>query len=83
MPPAANFATAPRGVDFDALGNMYVSDYSQGKIVRIDARLRLQTIAEFLTTPAGVAIDRKNHVILVPYLTGNVAEINGLGRDTK
>lgn len=71
------------GVDFDAYGNMYVSDFSQGKIMRIDPRLRLQTIAEFLTTPAGLAIDRKNHLILVPYLTGNVAEINGLGRDRR
>jgi sugar lactone lactonase YvrE len=71
------------GVDFDAYGNMYVSDFSQGKVVRIDARLRIQTIAEFLTTPAGLAIDRKNHVILVPFLNGNVAEINGLGRDKR
>jgi DNA-binding beta-propeller fold protein YncE len=71
------------GVDFDAYGNLYVSDFSQGKIIRIDSRLRIQTIAEFLTTPAGLAIDRKHHVILVPYLMANVAEINGLGRDKR
>jgi DNA-binding beta-propeller fold protein YncE len=71
------------GVDFDSYGNMYVSDFSQGKIMRIDPGLRIQTIAEFLTTPAGVAIDRPNHVILVPYLSGNVTEINGLGRETR
>ena len=71
------------GVDFDAYGNMYVSDFSQGKIIRISPQLRIQTIAEFLTTPAGLAIDRKHHVILVPYLSGDVAEINGLGRDGK
>jgi DNA-binding beta-propeller fold protein YncE len=71
------------GVDFDAYGNMYVSDYSQGKVMRIDPTLRIHTIAEFLTTPAGLAIDRKNHLILVPYLAGNVAEINGLGREKR
>jgi DNA-binding beta-propeller fold protein YncE len=71
------------GVDFDAYGNMYVSDYSQGKVMRIDPTFRIHTIAEFLTTPAGLAIDRKNHLILVPYLAGNVAEINGLGRDKR
>jgi len=71
------------GVDFDAYGNMYVSDFSQGKVIRIDPAFRIQTIAEFLTTPAGLAVDRKNHLILVPYLTGNVAEINGLGRERK
>ena len=71
------------GVDFDAYGNMYVSDFSQGKVMRIDPTFRIQTIAEFLTTPAGLAIDRKNHLILVPYLAGNVAEINGLGLERK
>lgn len=71
------------GVDFDAYGNMYVSDYSQGKVMRIDPAFRIHTIAEFLTTPAGLAIDRKNHLILVPYLAGNVAEINGLGREKR
>ncbi len=71
------------GVDFDAFGNMYVSDFSQGKVIRIDPDFRIQTIAEFLTTPAAVAIDRKNHLILIPYLSGNVAEMNGLGRDRK
>lgn len=71
------------GVDFDAYGNMYVSDFSQGKILRIDPRLRIQTIAEFLVTPATVAIDRKNHLILVSYLSGDTAEINGLGLEKK
>lgn len=71
------------GVDFDAYGNMYVSDFSQGKVIRIDPNFRIQTIAEFLTTPAAVAIDRRNHLILIPYLSGNVAEMNGLGRDPK
>jgi len=71
------------GVDFDAFGNMYVSDFSQGKVVRIDSDFRIQTIAEFLTTPASVAIDRKNHLIMISYLSGNAAELNGLGRERK
>ena len=71
------------GVDFDAFGNIYVSDFSQGKVIRIDPDFRIQTIAEFLTTPANVSIDRKNHLILVPYLAGNAAEMNGLGRERK
>jgi DNA-binding beta-propeller fold protein YncE len=71
------------GVDFDASGNMYVSDFSEGRVVRIDPNFRFQTIAEFLTTPASLGIDRKNHLILVPYRSGNVAEMNGLGRERK
>lgn len=71
------------GVDYDAFGNLYVADFSQGKVLRIDPEFRIQTIAEFLTTPASLTIDRKNHLILVPYLTGHAAEMNGLGRDPK
>jgi DNA-binding beta-propeller fold protein YncE len=71
------------GVDFDAFGNMYVADFSQGKVVRIDPDFRIQAIAEFLPTPASVSIDRKNHLILIPFLSGNAAELNGLGRERK
>jgi DNA-binding beta-propeller fold protein YncE len=71
------------GVDFDAFGNMYVADFSQGKVVRIDPDFRIQAIAEFLPTPASVSIDRKNHLIMIPYLSGNAAELNGLGRERK
>jgi len=71
------------GVDFDAFGNMYVADFSQGKVLRIDPDFRMQTIAEFLPTPASVSIDRKNHLILIPFLSGNAAELNGLGRERK
>ena len=33
-----------------------------------------------MPTLAGVV---KNYLILIPYLAGNVAEMNGLGRDRK
>ncbi len=66
------------GVDFDVWGNMYVSDFTAGKVWRITPRERFDVIAEYLPTPADLSIDRKNHLILVPYLYGNAAEINGL-----
>ncbi len=40
-------------------------------------------VAARFNFPAGVAIDRKNHLILIPYLSGNAAEMNGLGRERK
>jgi len=66
------------GVDFDRWGNMYVSDFSKGKIWRITRDHRFQVIAEYLPTPADIGIDRTNNLILVPYYYDHAAEMNGL-----
>jgi len=71
------------GVDFDGLGNMYVSDFTGGKIWRMRPDRHFDVIAEFLSTPADISVDRKNHLILVPYQYGNAAEINGLESPVK
>lgn len=66
------------GVDFDRWGNMYVSDFTKGKIWRMTRDQRFQVIAEYLPTPADIGIDRANNLILVPYHYAHGAEINGL-----
>lgn len=71
------------GVDFDRWGNMYVSDFTRGKIWRMAPDRKLQVIAEYLPSPADIAIDRTNHVILVPYHYGDAAEVNGLESPVK
>jgi hypothetical protein len=66
------------GVDFDTWGNMYVSDFTAGKIWRMRPDRHFNVIAEYLPTPADIGVDRVKNLILVPYLYGNAAEINGL-----
>ena len=66
------------GVDFDTWGNMFVSDLTAGKIWRMRPDGHFNVIAEYLPTPAGIGVDRARNLILVPYLYGNAAEINGL-----
>jgi hypothetical protein len=66
------------GIDFDRWGNMYVSDFSRGKIWRMTRDQRFQVIAEYLLSPADISIDRANNLILVPYHYAHAAEINGL-----
>jgi sugar lactone lactonase YvrE len=68
------------GVDFDNWGNLYVSDFTTGKIWRMRPDRHFDVIAEYLPTPADIGVDRENHLILVPYLHGDAAEINGLER---
>lgn len=66
------------GVDFDRWGNMYVSDFTRGKIWRMTRDHRFQVIAEYLPAPADISIDRANNLILVPYHYSRTAEMNGL-----
>ena len=66
------------GVDFDGYGNMYVADFTGGKVWRMRPDRKFDVIAEFLSSPADIGVDRRNHLILVPYEYGNAAEINGL-----
>jgi hypothetical protein len=66
------------GVDFDSYGNMYVADFTGGKVWRMRPDRKFDVIAEFLSSPADIGVDRRNHLILVPYEYGNAAEINGL-----
>ncbi len=66
------------GVDFDTWGSMYVSDFTAGKVWRVTPDENFKVIAEYLPTPADISVDKINHLILVPYIYGNAAEINGL-----
>jgi hypothetical protein len=67
-----------RGVDFDRWGNMYVSDFTMGKVWRMTWDKRFQVIAEYLPSPGDLGIDRTNNLILVPYEYAHAAEMNGL-----
>ncbi len=67
-----------RGVDFDRWANMYVSDFTTGKVWRMTWDKRFQVIAEYLPSPGDLGIDRTNNLILVPYESAHAAEMNGL-----
>lgn len=67
-----------RGVDFDRWGNMYVSDFTAGKVWRMTWDKKFQVIAEYLPSPGDLGIDRTNNLILVPYESAHAAEMNGL-----
>jgi hypothetical protein len=67
-----------RGVDFDRWGNMYVSDFTTGKVWRMSWDKHFQVIAEYLPSPGDISIDRTNNLILVPYEFAGAAEMNGL-----
>ncbi len=71
------------GVDFDSWGNLYVSDFTAGKVWRMRPDRHFDVIAEYLPSPGDIGVDRENHLILVPYHYGNAAEMNGLEAPVK
>ena len=71
------------GADYDRWGNLYVADTTKGKIWRMKPNGSFQVIAEFLQQPTGISVDRENELILVPFSSGNAAEMNGLESPTK
>lgn len=71
------------GLDFDSWGNLYVSDFTGGKVWRMRPDRHFDVIAEYLPSPADIGVDRENHLILVPYHYGNAAEMNGLEAPVK
>lgn len=71
------------GLDFDSWGNLYISDFTAGKIWRMRPDQKFDVIAEYLPSPAGIGVDRAKHLILVPYHYANAAEINGLENPRK
>ena len=71
------------GLDFDSWGNLYISDFTAGKVWRMRPDQHFDVIAEYLPSPADIGVDRDNHLILVPYHYGNAAEMNGLEAPVK
>lgn len=61
------------GVFYDGAGNLWVSSYTGGKIVKVAPDGKATTVAEGLTTPADIGIDAKKGLLLVPSMKANRA----------
>lgn len=76
--------SAPTGLAFDRLGNLYVANYTANTIDRISVD---GTRAQFssgtnLKGPVGLVVDDSGNVYVANYLGGNVARINPAGVST-
>ena len=59
------------GIDRDAAGNFYVSDYHKGVIYRITPDRGVEAVVEKLKTPADISLDRANNRLLIPQMTAD------------
>lgn len=81
---AADGLLGPVGATHDAAGNLYVSDFLQGKIYKIDVTDQVSTFAANAgtLTPAGLAVDNNGHVIVDNYLLNKVSSLDSAGNPT-
>lgn len=68
------------GLDYDSMGNLYVSSFTGGTIYRIAPDLKVESVKSGLTTPADINLDRKGNMILVPSFNGNSAMTIPIGK---
>ncbi len=68
------------GLDYDSVGNLYISSFTGGTIYKISPNLKAETVKSGLTTPADINIDRKGNMILVPSFNGNSAMTIPIGK---
>lgn len=68
------------GLDYDSMGNLYISSFTGGIIYRITPDLKFNSVKSGLTSPADINIDRKGNMILVPSFNGNSAMTIPIGK---
>ncbi|MDO0824517.1 NHL repeat-containing protein [Desulfosporosinus nitroreducens] len=59
--------SSPTGLAIDASGNLYVSNWSGGNVVKIDAQGKKSTFADGMGSPAGLAFDREGSLYIADY----------------
>ncbi len=59
--------SSPTGVDMDNNGNMYVADYSGGKIRKITPEGNVSTLSGAFSLPNGIAVDDNDNIFVTEW----------------
>ena len=65
-PAAAARFDHPRGLALDGAGNLYVADFGNKRIRKIDRAGRISTTANLTSSPTGVAVRPNGNLLVVP-----------------
>ena len=71
--------SSPVGMAFDATGNLYVAEWSAGRVSRIDPQGRRSSFAEGLTSPSGLAIGADGAIYVASYSRDEVYRFTPAG----
>jgi sugar lactone lactonase YvrE len=68
----------PTSVVLDAAGDLYISDYLNGCVRRVDTKGNITTVAIF-SAPVGVALDAAGNLYVADQNVSTIFEVNGSG----
>lgn len=70
---------APVGMVYDAKGNLYVAEWSAGRVSRFDAQGKRTTLTDAVRSPSGLAFDDKGRLFVASYSDGHVYHLRADG----
>lgn len=74
--------SAPTGITTDAVGNIYVANWSGGSVTKIDMHGKQSVFAQNLGAPAGLAFDRAGNLYIADYTNDIVQKVDSTGKTT-
>ncbi len=75
---AASFSS-PEGVALDSYGNLYVADYGNNSVRKINTAGIVSTFASGISLPSGVAVDATGNVFVAAYQDNLILKITPVG----
>ncbi len=69
------------GIDRDADGTFYISDYHKGIVYRITPEKQTEVVVDKLAAPADISLDRAKNRLLIPLMTADRITTHKLGKN--
>jgi serine/threonine-protein kinase len=70
---------APEGLAFDAEGNLYISEFEDTVVVKLDSSGALTTIATDISGPAGLAFNAEGHLFVADHYNNGIVRVDPAG----
>ena len=70
---------SPQGLAFDGLGNLYISDSTGNRVVKLPAGGGGATVFAAVVTPLGLAVDANGNVFVADNEDGSIVKITSGG----
>jgi hypothetical protein len=81
-PATAASLNGPQGIAVDAAGNVFITEYNTGKVLKVGTDNILTVVATGLSGPAAITVDRDHDLLWVGTNTAVIRKISGASTTT-